>query len=407
MTRVNTKHIFFFLMLLILYLSCSSENRYDNFIKHKVKRTEFINKITTYGIIEATKTYTIACPGIWEDATITYLIPEGTYVNEGDTVCIIEADELENDYKEAVKNLETTKAEYNKSIADLNLQYLLLDSQVKTIESSTEISRLDSIKLAFASQVYRKLIELEIEQAEIEKEKIQKKLEFLKIINKFELKRMEMKIKQAENNVARIKEQLDKLVLKSNTAGMVTYTILWTSGKKIREGDIVWGRMNIIQIPDMSKMLIKLTVNETHFKRIEKDQNINITIDAFPDIKLTGKITNKTPVGKPIKEDSNVKVFEVFASIDSSDFTIQPGLSITCDVIKESVPDTIVVPLLAVFEKDSLKVVYITEGEKYKRQIVKLACKSDNYAVIAEGLKGNEEIILTEPPEDLIIVRGE
>ncbi len=406
MMRVYTKHIFFSLMLLILYLSCSPENRYDNFIKYKVKRTEFINKITTYGIIEATKTYTIACPGIREDATITYLIPEGTYVNEGDTVCILEANELENKYKEAVKNLETTKAEYNKSIADLNLQYLLLDSQVKIIESATEISRLDSIKLAFASQVYRKLIELEIEQAEIEKEKIQKKLEFLKIINKFELKRMEMKIKQAENNVARIKDKLDKLVLKSNTAGMVIYAKQWR-GNKLREGDIVWGSMTIIQIPDMSKMLIKLTVNETHFKRIEKDQNINITIDAFPDIKLTGKITKKTPVGKPIKEDSNVKVFEVFASIDSSDFTIQPGLSITCDVIKESVPDTIVVPLLAVFEKDSLKVVYITEGEKYKRQIVKLACKSDNYAVITEGLKGNEEIILTEPPEDLIIVRGE
>lgn len=391
-------------MLLMLYLSCSSENRNHNFIKHKVKRTVFVNKITTSGIIEANKTYSISCPGIWTDVTITYLIPEGTYVNEGDTVCIIEASELKNNYQEAVKNLETAKAEYNKSIAELNLQYLLLDSQVKTIELSTEISRLDSSKIAFTSQAHHKLIELEIKKAEIEKEKIQKKSEFLKIINTFELKKMEMKIKQAENKVAREKEMLDKLVIKSTTAGMVIYAIR-SSGNKIREGDIVWGGRLLIEIPDMSKMLIKLTVNEPHFKLIEKDQIVNITIDAFPNIKLTGKIIKKTPMGKPIKKDSKVNFFEVYASIDSSDFKIQPGLSITCDVILESVPDAIVVPLLAVFEKDSLKVVYITKGDKYIRQTVKLASHSDNYAVIAEGLKGNEEIILNEPPEDLITIR--
>jgi hypothetical protein len=46
--------------------------------------------------------------------------------------------------------------------------------------------------------------------------------------------------------------------------------------------------------------------------------------------------------------------------------------------------------------------VYINEGEKFKSQMVKLACNSDNYAVIAEGLKENEEIVLTNPPEGLI-----
>ena len=57
-------------------------------------------------------------------------------------------------------------------------------------------------------------------------------------------------------------------------------------------------------------------------------------------------------------------------------------LLVKCDVILESIPDTIVVPLLAVFEKDSSKIVYISKGEKYKRQTVNLACNSDNFAVI-------------------------
>jgi HlyD family secretion protein len=404
MIRLKTEYILF-LAFLILYSSCSSGKRSDTIIKHKVKKTTFVNKITVSGIIEAHKTYAVSCPGIWTDATITYLIPEGTYVKEGDTVCILESNELKNNYVEALKNLESAKAEYNKSVATINMQYVLLDSEVKTIESSTEISRLDSSKIAFNSKAQQNIIELKIKKAEIEKEKIQKKLEFLKVINKSKLKKMEMKIKQTENNVAREKEKLDKLELKSNTSGIVIYAMSMTSGIKIRVGDIVWGNLPIIEIPDMSKMTAKLTVNETNYRLIEKDQNVNIMIDAVPDCKLTGKITKKTPMGKPIKKDSKVNFFEVFALIDSMNFKIQPGLSVTCDILLESIPDMVEAPLLAVFGKDSLKVVYISKGKKYIKQTVKLSHHNDNYAVISEGLKENDEIVLSEPPENLIMKR--
>jgi multidrug efflux pump subunit AcrA (membrane-fusion protein) len=400
--RINSKQLYILWLIIIFSLSCSSENRRNDFLIYKVNKTDFVNKLNVTGIIETTKTYTIACPRLRTDVTIVYLIPEGTHVKKGDTVCILEASELENKFKEAIKDLETAKSQYNKSVADLNLKYLLLTSQFKTIQSSNAISQLDSSKLPFTSPTQKKLIDLQIKKAEIEMEKIQNKLNFLKIINESELKKMKMKIKQAENNVARQKAQLNKLLLKSSTAGMATYATLWTTGNKIREGDIIWGTMPIIKIPDMSKMQIKLLVNEAQFKRIDKNQKVKITIDAFSDIPLTGKITMKTPMGRPIKKKSKVKMFDVFASIDSSEFTIQPGLSITCDVILESIPDTIVVPLLAVFEKDSSKIVYISEGEKFKRQIVNLASNSENFAVISEGLNENEEIILSEPPEDLI-----
>ena len=184
---------------------------------------------------------------------------------------------------------------------------------------------------------------------------------------------------------------------------MVTYAILWSTGSIIKEGDIVWAGMPLINIPDLSEMQVKLTVNETHFKRIDKDQHVDLTLDAFPEVSLTGKIRNKTPMGKPIKEGSQVKVFEIFSSVDSTDFKLQPGLSITADVILEIIQDTIVVPLSAVFELDSSKIVYVSEGEKFKRQTVKIARKSDNYAVISEGIGQNDEVILIEPPEQLIL----
>ena len=371
---------------------------------HKIQKSDFVHSIAATGIIEAVKTYNITCPGIWTDATIVYLIPEGTVVAPGDTLCILKAGEIENEYKEAVKELETCRAEYNKTVADLNLQALLLESQVKIIESSAAISQLDSSWLNFASDTQKRLIELKLQKAQIEKEKIQMKLQFLKDINESELKKMESKIRQAENRAAQEKEKLDKLTLTADVAGIVNYDILRTSGNKVKEGDIVWGKMPILLIPDMSAMHIKLEVNETKFKRIQKDQDIHITIDAMPEVKFCGKIDRKTPMGKPIKRNSKIKVFEVFATIDSLNRRIQSGLSVTCDVILEFLPDTVVVPLPAVFEKDSTKHVYVANGSGYEKRQVTLSYNSDNFAVVAEGLEKDEEIALVQPPDDLLVL---
>jgi RND family efflux transporter MFP subunit len=393
-------------LLIILIISCSQKDNLYELKTFKVVKSDFVNKVTVTGIIEATKTYSITSPRIWIEMKISYLVPEGTIVSKGDTVCILKADKLENDYEEAMKNLETKKSDYEKAVAEYNLQKLIMETQLKTNESSTKISYLDSSKLAFTSPVERKLIELELEKSAVEREKIINEMNYFEIINKAELKKVEMEIRQAENNVARQEGQLDKLVLTSGTAGLVTYARSWITEVKVREGDTVWPRMPIIIIPDLSDMQTKLTVNEAHFKRIEKGQELNITIDAFAEINLTGKIKFKKPMGKPVRRDSQVKVFEIISTIDSSGFAIQPGLSITADVILESIPDTVIVPLSAVFEHDSLNVVYVTDDDEITRRSVKVAGRSENYAVISEGLKPGAEIVLIEPPQYLIAERN-
>ena len=79
MKLVNKKHHYFSILLAILYLFCSSDNQFDNIVTYKVIKKNFENKLNVTGTLEAKKTYTIICPRIWTDLTITYLIPEGTY----------------------------------------------------------------------------------------------------------------------------------------------------------------------------------------------------------------------------------------------------------------------------------------------------------------------------------------
>ena len=172
---------------------------------------------------------------------------------------------------------------------------------------------------------------------------------------------------------------------------------------KVREGDIVWGNMPIAQIPDLSKMQVKITVNDTKYKQIEIGQQVQMQVDAFPEVQLTGEIITKPPVGKPVQRGSRIKEFELYSSIDTLRTQLDPGLSVTCRVTVEVVEDTLVIPLCAVFDQDSTKVVYVENGNEFKSQEIKIAQNNASYAIVSNGLAENQIIALAKPPDASII----
>jgi HlyD family secretion protein len=390
------------ILLLGLNICCTPKTEFSQIITLPVEKKDFLDVVTVSGTLEAVNTRTYGCPGIWSDVTILHLIPEGTQVEPGDTLCILECREIVNEYLLAVNELENARAEYNKSLADLNLQFLLLEAQVRSIDASTDIKKLDSLQMEFNSPSDREIIKLELEKAELERNIAQTKLKFLKQINTSELQKMKLKIDQQANRVDQAKSKLDKLILTSDVDGFVIYDLSWTTDKKVREGDIVWANAPIIEIPDLSSLQVKLEVSEADYKRLAIDQTMEIIVDAFPDIHLSGQIKNKAPVGKPVIENSDVKIFDVTASVDSSSSSLQPGLGVTCNVLVRSVPDTLVIPVISLFEEDSIKVVYIADNEKFIKKTVTISDYNNEEVVITSGLKCNEILALRKPPESMI-----
>ncbi len=397
--RINLQKLSYVLMF-SFFLSCV--NKYDRILTYKVEKKDFINKIKTQGVIEAKRFVVVPCPQIWPQPKINTLVPEGSFIKKGDIVCLMDAAQVELDYKNALNELESVQAEYIKTEADIKLQRMLLESQVKSVEASVEISKLQAKKLEFVSPIKRQITELQIQRSELEMAKIDKKLASLKIIQQSELNRMKMKIKQAENKVNRATMFLDELTIKSPVDGMVVYAQNLLTGQKVKEGDALFGGMPIVQIPAAEGMEVKLKVNETQVKRIQSGQQVKISIDALPKIKLTGKVTKVASMGKPIKKDSKIKAFDVSVELDSTNSDFQIGLTTTCEIYTQTFVDTFAIPLDCVFEKDSLNIVYVRNGSKFKTRAVTLENRGDNFVVIKEGLIGGEALALTEPSQSLI-----
>jgi len=116
----------------------------------------------------------------------------------------------------------------------------------------------------------------------------------------------------------------------------------------------------------------------------------------------SGKILKKAPVGQPYKQDSKVKFFEIEASIDSVLTMPEPGYTANCRIILKQSKNVISVPQIAIFEEDSMKVVFVQGKRGFERRQVLTGLSSPKESVITNGLAEGEIVSLTRPNQSLV-----
>lgn len=396
MTKHHKTAAYISICFFLLFSSCKEDKDISVYVASK---KDFENIVTVEGLVEPVKSTNIVSPRRGGQGTISFLIEDGVYVKEGDTICIIENLNLQNTYDQQVTRLESSMAGLEKTKADLSMQYALLDAQVKNNEAAAQIARLDSLQLEFYSPNQKKIREFELKQVEIEREKFKKKLDALSIIQNSELRKRELEIQRIANRVKSTKDELDGLVLRSPKRGLAVRNTSPLTDTKFAVGDNVWGNMVIVSIPEMDQMKVKLQASETDYRYININDAVTFHFDALPGSIGFGKIINKMPVGKGLTKTSKVKFFEIEASIDSTDVIPDPGFTARCHITLKQVKDTIVIPQVAVYEQDSMKVVYIKGNKGFQMRQVEMAETSAKEAVISRGIHAGETVALRKPAE--------
>ena len=369
---------------------------------YTVTRKNFESTIIIDGYAEPVQSTTITCPRAGGGGTVAFLIEDGTWVNEGDILCTIENKSMETRYDGLLTNLENAEAGIVKTKAELSLQYTMLEADAKNNEAETQIAHLDSTRLQYYSPNQRLIRELELQIVGITRRKIEMKLASLTIIQKSEIKRLQLEINRLNNNVESVKKDLDALVLKSSKKGLAIRGTNPMTRKKMAVGDMVWNGMPLVNIPEMDKMKMKIFASERDYRYINVNDSVSYTFDALEDNVAWGKILNKMPVGKEVKEGSKVKYFEIDASVDSTLVMPDPGFTATCYITLKQVNDTLTIPQIAIFEQDSMKVVYVENKKGFEMRQVLIGESSPKDAVVTYGLCLDERIALSLPKESQI-----
>ena len=202
---------------------------------------------------------------------------------------------------------------------------------------------------------------------------------------------------QRQVKAGRVFAPQDGLVVYYNEEGR------WRRGSSepIAEGVTVRYRQKIISLPDVSKMLAQVSVQESARSMVAVGQPATIQVEA-----LEGKIFKGKVVKVPEVPDSSSswltpdrKVYKVEIRILGDCSLIRPGMSSKVTIYCERIPDTLYIPIQAVETagRDTFYVYVKTPGGP-KVRLVKPGKHNEKFVQILSGLKEGEEVYLSEPP---------
>jgi len=257
------KNDFIYIILLVIIISGCVKKK-PNIVTYDLKRSDYIEAIDVTGTIQAVNNFTLLAPrtNFTNLIPIVHLAENGAHVKKGDTICICKVPELVNMVESYDIALENMEADMKKLEADNAMQLALLNAQVETNKAQIAISMLDSIQIKFAPPIKQRLLVLEMEKANIEKKKLQKKLAAQKRIDNSELIQMRSRIMIQKNRIQVAQTQINSLKLVAPVDGIVMHV----ENYRLEGGDIAFGKieegsstlsgMSVLQIPDMKEMQV-------------------------------------------------------------------------------------------------------------------------------------------------------
>jgi HlyD family secretion protein len=117
---------------------------------------------------------------------------------------------------------------------------------------------------------------------------------------------------------------------------------------------------------DLSKLEIKIMVDEADIGAVREGQTATFTVDAFPDDTFDGQISQ---VRKQPVTSANVVTYEVIATANNPGGRLLPGMTANVDVITEHHPNVLAMPMAGLRWKPiDAKAPVATNGQNAQRQ---------------------------------------
>lgn len=388
------------ILFLLIIASFFTKKDDSQILYAEVAEDEFKISVVEQGEIRAAKATTVVTPRVgWSSLTITYLVPEGTTVKEGDIVAKFEPGEVLKRQQDAESELNILKADMEKAVANNNSTISDAEANLKSQELAFELSKLGLEKSKYDAEMERRSSFLKFQQDSIALTRAKDGLKSKLIVGKSEIAQLKLKIKQAENNLQNAMDDLNKLTVKAPIPGLVVYEQSWSTGRKIEKGSQMWPNSPIMQLPDLSAVQTTTEINEVDISRIKKEQEVVVKLDAFPQYSYKGKVVEVASVGKQKSNTSTAKVFDVVINITNQDSIMKPGMTTSNEIIIETIKLAKYVPIESVFEENGKSFVYVKSAFGNKKVEVKTGPKNENFAVILDGLSKGELVALSNPEQ--------
>jgi HlyD family secretion protein len=375
-----------------------------------VTRGQFVDTLEIRGEIRPLKSVVLSSPMQSGELQILKLAKSGTMVKPGDLVVRFDPSTLERTIQEKQSELKQADAEIEQAQAQTQIAREQNATAVMKAGYDIERAKLDAGKGDTVSRLEIEAAKLAVLDAQQRERELKEKVKSDDTSAEADLSAKRHKREKALFDLRRAEQGLRNLELTAPAAGMVNVLPNFRSGsmfggqQEFQEGDRAWPGANILELPDLSSVHLEARLDESDRGRLQPQQDATVRIEAIPGKDFKARLDSISVLAKvdfssgwpPAK---NFDLNLVFLEIDPK---MRPGMTAVARIATQRVPDVVLVPSEAIFQRDGAPIVYKLDRSLFVETPVVVRKRGKEQAIIDRGVGPGDRIATRRPQPEMI-----
>jgi membrane fusion protein, multidrug efflux system len=157
----------------------------------------------------------------------------------------------------------------------------------------------------------------------------------------------------------------------------------------LNPGAVITPNSPLFLIVDVDVVKAVVAVPEAQIRFVPIGHQATVTAAAYPDVRLSGSVTNLSPVANPASRTIDVEI-----SVANPRHLLKPGMFIQAELVLQKHP-AMMVPLAAVTEREGKRVVFVVVDSLACLQPVTTGSATKDSIEITGGLLRTHRVVVT------------
>lgn len=315
-------------------------------------------------------------------AKVTKVVVEnGQYVNEGDTIAVLDDQDIQNSIKTATAQLEVNEKQVNSAEQQLNSTQTSLEKlKINLDDAQRNYDREKALFDAGAvSQSELDASEKALNTSKADYNSGQANIE----ISKASIESAKASVEAQKVNIEKLQNDLNNVVIKAPISGVI-------SEKNVNVGQIINQGAVLAKINDISYVFATIQVPQEKINDIEVGKPAEVTLED------NNTVHNGTLDSIDLSGDSTLRVFNCKIKMENSKKELLPGEYAKVNFSNtENNNKVITIPVSSLAGSEGDYYVFINDNGVASKVAVDIGDADENNVEITSGVKEGDEIICT------------
>ena len=155
----------------------------------------------------------------------------------------------------------------------------------------------------------------------------------------------------------------------------------------------------VLSIANLSDLVINAHINQADVTRLTVGQEVNVTIEAIPGLRIRGQVERLAPQST-IK--NNIRGFAARILLKDVEKIVRPGMTANISIPVASADNVVAAPLAAVFTETNPETrqveryAYVRRGEEWEKRRIDIGVSDYFFAEVTRGLSAGDEVSLED-----------